>query len=124
MRKINGVLALAMACLLYASSAVAQAPARLPCPECRAIAHFRGCKAPREGAIAFIAKVMSVKRVRCSQVLTLDVMRASAVGLPSAIQVDLGFCATWAGKSGDMIDMAVTAQATDGKVYALACNLW
>jgi hypothetical protein len=124
MLKFYAALCTAIACLVCASAGLAQAPKPLTCPECRAIAQFRGCRTSRDGAIAFSGKVTDVTRARCSHILTVDVARPSALGLPPSIQINLGYCAAWAGKPGDTIDLAVTSRAPDGKLYALACNLW
>jgi hypothetical protein len=85
---------------------------------------FRTCKYPLAGAKAFVGTVVFVERTPCSQMLSVRVQRADEVGLPAMVQVDFGACKYWAGKTGDVIDLAIFETRTaGGDVYPLACWL-
>jgi hypothetical protein len=123
MGKIAGVLFIAA--IMLSQAAVAQPDAGASCRTCRAMAHFRTCENPQEGAKVIRGKVVGVEQARCSQVLSLEVSRASKQSLPAYLRVDLGSCAFWAGDTGDVIDVAVLeTQVNADKVYSLACRLW
>jgi hypothetical protein len=77
-----------------------------------------------DGARAFVGTVAAVETARCSQTLSVEVPRASELGLSARAQIDLGYCAVWSGKTGDAIDLAVFGPLSGGKVYQLACRLW
>ena len=95
------------------------------CMECRAVAHFRSCDRPLDGAHVFQGRVTRVDEFGCSQLISLDVMRAAEIGLPPRIQVVLGPCATWAGRSREVIDVAVDEPLSlQSGLYTLACRHW
>jgi hypothetical protein len=125
MGKITGVLVFLLVAIVQLQAALAQPDVGTSCPQCRAIAHFRTCERPQDGARTIRGRVIGVRNGPCSQVLSLDVSRASEQGLPARLAVDLGPCAFWAGKAGDVIDVAVLeAQVPANNVYSLACRLW
>ena len=100
------------------------APTSCPTLSCRAVAPFHNCDKPLDDRAVFKARVVNVEEVGCLRVLSFDIMRPSELNLPSRIQVDLGGCAYWAGKFGDIIDVAVRPHLANQRVYALACNLF
>ena len=123
MGRIAGVFFLAA--IMQSQATVAQPDAGASCATCRAMANFKTCENPQEGARVVRGKVAGAEHARCSQILSLDVSRASDQGLPASLRVDLGPCAGWAGKSGDVIDVAVReTQPLANSVYSLACRLW
>jgi hypothetical protein len=126
MRNVIGIFAAAFVAVMHWQAARAQAPVEgFGCPTCRAMAHFRACSQPLDGAKSFVGTVVGVKNGQCSQLLSVEVHRAAEVGLPALAQVDLGYCAFWAGKMGDVIDVAVfETPHSGGNVYTLACRLW
>jgi hypothetical protein len=123
MGKVAG--ALFLAAVIQSQAAVAQPDAGASCVACRAMAHFRTCENPREGARVVRGKVVGVEHALCSQILLLEVSRVSKQSLPTHLRVDVGSCAFWAGNAGDVIDVAVLeTQVNANKVYSLACRLW
>jgi hypothetical protein len=95
------------------------------CMECRAVARFRGCDKPIAGKPAFQGRVSRADAFGCSELLSLEVIRAGEIGLPSRIQVALGACAVWGGKAGDVIDVAVEEPLSlQSGLYTLACRHW
>jgi hypothetical protein len=116
-----------------AFSAVALAAMLLPspaaavdqCMECRAIARFRACDRPLAGKVVFQGRVLRADAFGCSELLSLDVLRPAELGLPSRIQVALDACAVWAGKTGDVINLAVEEPLSlQSGLYTLACRSW
>jgi hypothetical protein len=125
MRRLVGAALSALVVAGVAQPARGQIGTTAACPTCRAIAHFRSCEKPLDGGLAvFEARAIKAENRACSLLLSLDVLRAAELGLPTHIQVDLGPCAIWAGKTGDVIKMAVRPRVTDKNVYALGCSLW
>jgi hypothetical protein len=124
MRRVAGAVVSAPVLAAVPESASSQASGAAMCPTCRAIAHFRSCEKPLEGATVFQARVVNVEQAACSQLLSLDVMRGAPRGIPARIKVDIGGCATWAGQSGEVIDIAVRPREADSNVYGLGCSLW
>jgi len=125
MRLLIGIFAAALAAILHAQAAHAQIPAEaLSCPQCRAMAHFKTCQQPIDGAKTFVGIVVDARTDRCSQIMSVQARGASELGLPALAQIDLGYCAIWAGQSGDIIDLAVSAPQPGDNVYRLACRLW
>ena len=118
-----------MMCLALAPSALAQRSCEI---QCRGIGPFVGCVEPLDGNILFKARVSKVTAAcpnwppsssGSPQVLSVDVPDAPQFGLPSKILVDVGPCKRWAGKIGDVIDIAVKephSPATSS--YTLACR--
>jgi len=95
------------------------------CMECRAVARFRGCDKPMPGKPMFQGRVLRADAFGCSELLSLDVLRPAETGLPARIQVALDACATWAGKNGDVIDVAVAEPLSpQSGLYTLACRHW
>ena len=93
------------------------------CTECRAIAHFRTCDKPLEGKRVFQGRVTRADEFGCSQLISLDVMRPADLSLPSHIQVIMDPCAVWAGRNGDVIDVAVGEPlSVQSGLYTLACR--
>jgi hypothetical protein len=123
MRQATGA---GLSALLFVSASAPAAGQVAPaeCPLCRAVAGFTTCTKPLEGHRPFTAKVVGVEKAACSQVLSLDVVRAQDQSLPARIKVDLGPCAYWAGKPDDQIEVAVRPHATGNNVYSLACTLF
>ena len=114
-----GVIALATMLLPSPAAAVDQ------CMECRAVARFRGCDKPIAGKPVFQGRVLRADAFGCSELLSLDVMRAAEVGLPARIQVALDACAVWAGKTGEVINVAVEEPLSpQSGLYTLACRSW
>ena len=114
-----------------AFSAIALAVMLLPtpaaagdqCMECRAVARFRGCDKPIAGKPVFRGRVLRADAFGCSELLSLDVVRPAELGLPARIQVALDACAVWAGKTGDVIDLAVEEPlSSHSGLYTLACR--
>ena len=100
-----------------------QAPSPRQCRECRAMQDFGSCATPAEGRTLFRATVVGVERGGCTVILSLDVERATELGLSPRIQVDLGDCTFWTGAVGDVIDVAIGARLDGGDVYSLACRV-
>jgi hypothetical protein len=123
MRRIARITS-AMTAAAIASLVAGPAEAALECMQCRAVAAFITCAKPLDGLAAFQARVIKVEKSTCSQILSLDVPRASKLSLPSPLRVDLGSCAYWAGKPDDVIAMAVWPHASDQNVYSMACRLF
>ena len=95
------------------------------CMECRAIAHFRTCDKPIEGKRVFQGRATRAEEFGCSQLLSLDVIGPAEASLPPRIQAALGPCAIWAGRSGDVIDIAVDEpHSRQNGLYTLACRHW
>ena len=93
--------------------------------ECRAVAHFHTCDKPVEGKPVFRARATRADSFGCSQLLSLDVIHPGDVGLPPKIQVALGACSLWDGRSGDVIDVAVEEPLSpQSGLYTLACRSW
>ena len=93
------------------------------CMECRAVARFRGCDKPIGGKPVFQGRVLRADAFGCSELLSLDVVRPAELGLPSRIQVALDACAAWAGKTGDVINVAVEEPLSpQSGLYTLACR--
>jgi hypothetical protein len=114
-----GAIALAAMLLPAPAAAVDQ------CMECRAVARFRGCDKPIAGKPVFQARALRADAFGCSELLSLDVVRPAELGLPSRIQVALDACAIWAGKAGDVIDVAVEEPLSpQSGLYTLACRHW
>jgi hypothetical protein len=114
-----GAVALAAMLLPAPAAAVDQ------CMECRAVARFRGCDRPVEGKPVFQGRVLRADPFGCSELLSLDVIRPADVGLPQRVQVAVGACAFWAGRSGDVIDLAVEEPLSlQSGLYTLACRHW
>src|SRR5436305_7850488 len=109
MGKIVWCSILSLAATLYSQAALAQPDAGTSClmVTCRAMFHFRTCERPLEGVRIVRGRVANVERAPCSEVLSLEVLRASRRALPARIRVDLGPCAFWAGTVGDVIAVAV-----------------
>jgi len=113
--------ALALAAMLLPTPAAAVDQ----CMECRAVAHFHGCDKPIAGKPVFLGRALRADAFGCSELLSLDVIRAGEIGLPPRIQVALGACAFWDGKSGDVIDVAVEEPLSrQSGLYTLACRHW
>jgi hypothetical protein len=125
---INPVAGVAIAAAMAVApvkSAAAEARSTFECPLCRAMAHFRTCDKPMAGKVVFQGRAIKTERSDCSHRLSLEVPRATTLGLPSSIQVDLGPCAIWAGDTNAMIEMAVEEPPSlERSVYTLACRLW
>jgi hypothetical protein len=115
-----------LAALMSAASALPGAAQPIAqCPACRAVAHFQNCDKPLDGKTTFKAKTTSVTKTGCSELLSVDVPRAVELGLPPVVQVDLGFCAIWAGAIGNVIDVALREPHSPEKSsYSLACRHW
>jgi hypothetical protein len=114
-----GAIALAAILFPHPASAVDQ------CTECRAVARFRGCDKPIAGKPVFQGRVLRADAFGCSELLSLDVVRPAELGLPARIQVALDACAVWAGKTGDMINLAVEEPLSpQSGLYTLACRHW
>ena len=112
-----GAIALAVMLLPDPAAAVDQ------CMECRAVARFRGCDKPMAGKPVFQARALRADAFGCSELLSLDVVRPAELGLPARIQVALDACAIWAGKAGDVIDVAVEEPLSpQSGLYTLACR--
>jgi hypothetical protein len=125
MRGIIGFFAATCTTMALSQAALAQTPSEEACALCRAMAHFTTCRQPLDGARTFTGTVVGVENGRCSQLLSVQVHRASEVRMPSLAQIDLGQCAIWAGKRGDVIDLAVFEAPRPGdNVHTLACRLW
>jgi len=93
------------------------------CTECRAIAHFRTCDNPLEGKRVVQGRVTRADEFGCSQLMSLDVIGSTDLGLPSRIQVVMDPCAVWAGRNGDVIDVAVNEPLSlQSGLYTLACR--
>jgi hypothetical protein len=104
---------------------IGQAAAVDYCTECRAIAHFRTCDKPLEGKRVFQGRVTRADEFGCSQLMSLDVVRPVDLSLPSHIQVIVDPCAIWAGRNGDVIDVAVNEPLSlQSGLYTLACRHW
>jgi hypothetical protein len=113
--------AIALASMLLPTPAAADDQ----CMQCRAVAHFRGCDKPIAGKPVFQGRVLRADAFGCSQLLSLDVVRAAEVGLPARIQVALGACAFWEGRNGDVIDVAVQEPLSlQSGLYTFACRYW
>ena len=111
--------AIALATMLLPAPAAADDQ----CMQCRAVARFRGCDKPIEGKPVFQGRVLRADEFGCSQLLSLDVMRPAEVGLPARIQVALGACAVWEGRSGDVIDVALQEPLSpQSGLYTFACR--
>jgi hypothetical protein len=116
---VFGAIALAVTLLPTPAAAVDQ------CLECRAVARFRGCDRPIAGKPVFQGRVLRADAFGCSELLSLEVVRSSELGLPARIQVALDACAVWAGKTGDVIDVAVEEPLSrQSGLYTLACRHW
>jgi len=112
-----GTIALALMLLPAPAAAVDQ------CMECRAVTRFRGCDKPMAGKPVFQGRVLRADAFGCSEALSLEVVRPAELGLPSRIQVALDACAVWAGKTGDVIDVAVEEPLSrHSGLYTLACR--
>jgi hypothetical protein len=114
---VFGAIALATTLLPLPAAAVDQ------CLECRAVARFRGCDKPVIGKPMFQGRVLRADPFGCSELLSLDIIRPAELNLPTRIQAALGACATWDGKSGDVIDVAVEEPLSrQSGLYTLACR--
>jgi hypothetical protein len=121
MRALRALIGVLAAAGLAEPAAVQANPG---CIQCRALAHFRTCDRPLDGSIAIRGTMVGVDEAPCSQVLVLDASRASAAPVSGRIWIDLGGCAIWEGKPGDVIDVAVLEPGSDNSRYALACRHW
>jgi hypothetical protein len=121
MRALSALIGVLAAAGLAEPAAVKANPGCIPC---RALAHFRTCDRPLDGRFAIRGTVAGVDETPCSQVLVLEVSRASAAPVPGRIWVDLGGCAIGEGKPADAIDVAVRKPRSDNSRYALACRHW
>jgi hypothetical protein len=118
-------IALIGALMLAGPVQTAAAQTGAQCASCRAVAHFRTCTQPMDGSAVLQGTVIRVENGPCSEILVLDVLRAPKLTAPPRIEVDLGMCATWAGKLGDLIQVAVReTPASDNSKHSLACRLW
>jgi hypothetical protein len=105
-------------------TASAAQPAR-ECMMCRAVAHFRTCATPLDGAVLIRGRVVGVEKRRCSQALVVEAEDPATAKTPARFNVDLGGCAFWAGNVGDDIQIALRETPTSTRVdYSLACRLW
>jgi hypothetical protein len=117
--RVSGAIALAATLLPAPAAAVDQ------CMECRAVVRFRGCAKPAEGKPVFQGRVLRADAFGCSEALSLEVIHPAEVGLPARIQVALGACSLWDGRSGDVIDLAVEEPLSpQSGLYTLACRHW
>ena len=98
------------------------------CPMCRALSPISTCDAgvvnrPPFDTIGLTGRVTGAEMFTCATRLSIDVVRSTNSALPAKIKVDVGPCASWNGKTGDVINALVFARPSQAGPYHIrSCN--
>jgi hypothetical protein len=95
------------------------------CPEisCRAVYSFRTCDKPRPGAKVLSGHVLGVSR-ECNDIVQVQIEDWEANKVPRVVEIDIGSCASFAGKVGDLAQVGLVDPSPDVRRYHLACRLF
>jgi hypothetical protein len=95
---------LALAAVVQPYAALAQEKA---CMEvmCRARGTFRTCDRPLDGAKILSARVLAMSRECSNNILSVQVENERANSLPAVVEIDLGPCVSFSGKSATQLKL-------------------
>lgn len=91
---------------------------------CRAIYPFTTCDKPRPGAKLLSGRVLALSRECSGEIIRMQVESWEAEKVPPVIDIVVQSCGRFAGKAGDLTEVAVMDAKSDVRRYQRACSLF
>jgi hypothetical protein len=92
--------------------------------DCRAIYPFKTCDKPRPGAKLLSGRVLALSSECSGEIVRLQVDNWEAEKIPPVIDIVVQSCGRFAGKAGDLTEIAVMDPKPDVRRYQRACSLY
>ncbi|UZE47634.1 hypothetical protein [Rhodopseudomonas sp. P2A-2r] len=92
--------------------------------DCRAIYRFTTCDKPRPGAKLLSGRVLALSRECSGEIIRMQVENWEAEKVPPVIDFVVQACGRFAGKAGDLTEVAVMDPRPDVRRYKRACLLF
>jgi hypothetical protein len=92
--------------------------------DCRAMYHFTTCDKPLPGAKVLSGRVISLSRECSNQIVQIQVENWEAEKVPPVIDIVVGACGRFAGKAGDLTQVAAKDPKPNVRRYHRACSLY